>query len=264
MHCYGKKAASMKFHVGVTASIILSDPMLQQLLSSKHLLQVVTKLIKLSKVLQEYFEVDKNDIVCIKPCKVQIIETTEDEFSGDLLITRLGIAPVSDSDEEETNYSIVDIDDLDITLNPNMVEILDTSSMEITFKEADNAFRMEIQNNELSAPLKKFLKIIESGKELNARTSISEVLKDLNNLLIESQIYRSSLIPEMIIRELARDINDLHEKSTEVGKFQFIRLTSAIMNSGSASVALSFEQHTKLLEGPLFKKHKSSPLDYIF
>ena len=123
---------------------------------------------------------------------------------------------------------------------------------------------MDVQNNGLSVPLKKLLKLIESGAEMNIRATFSELVSDILELLDDSKIRLSAFGVELMVRELARNPDNLQEKSSEDGNIEFLRLTSAIIESPSASVALSFQEYNRLLEGKLFKKNMSSPLDVLF
>ena len=258
--CYGRNTKNMIFHIGLAAAIILSNPIIQKLLSSKHLLQVVTGMINLPEGLLD-FEIDKNELVATKDGKLMIQELVQDDLSDNVFATMMAYFNPKAEDEDDS-FVPINLGDLELTMTEDALSKLNKIDMELEYKEGDTLFRLDLDNNELSAPLKKVLKIIESGAQMNERSTPAQLVEDLNKLLIESKITKGSLATEMIVRELSRNPHAIDERATEGS--EFIRLTSAILHSGSASVALAFEQHHRLLEGPLFDKTEDSMLDYLF
>ena len=258
--CYGRNTKNMIFHIGLAAAIILSNPIIQKLLSSKHLLQVITNMISLPEGLAD-FEIDKNELVATKDGKLLIQELVQDDLSDNVFAVAMSYFN-PEAEDEDDSFIPIPLGDLELAVTEEALSKLNKTDMELEYKEGDALFRLDLDNNELSAPLKKVLKIIESGAQMSERATPAHLVEDLNKLLIESKITKGSLATEMIVRELARNPNNVEEKATD--NVEFLRLTSAILNSGSASVALAFEQHHRLLEGLLFDKDQESMLDYLF
>lgn len=258
--CYGKMADLNTFHIGLTSMLILGEQFIQMLLSSKHLLRVISEYVELpGKVFSKYFEIDKNSLTATVPCKIKITDYIIDDFSNNHMINKLELYSLEGKLLEELKF-----DELEISLLSKFLADIDDEDVLIEVKEGDDVFRMDVQNNGLSVPLKKLLKLIESGAEMNIRATFSELVSDILELLDDSKIRLSAFGVELMVRELARNPDNLQEKSSEDGNIEFLRLTSAIIESPSASVALSFQEYNRLLEGKLFKKNMSSPLDVLF
>lgn len=258
--CYGKMADLNNFHIGLTSMLILGEQFIQMLLSSKHLLRVISEFIELpGKHFPKYFEIDKNNVTSILPCKIKVIDYFIDDFSNNKTITRLGLYSIKDELIEELKF-----DELEITLLSKFTTETDDDEILTEIKEGDDVFRLDIQNNGLSVPLKKLLTLIESGEEMNTRSSTSELVSDIIDLLEESKIRLSAFGVELMVRELARNPENIQEKSSEEDNIEFLRLTAAIIESPAASISLSFQEYNRLLEGKIFMKNKSSPLDVLF
>ena len=140
----------------------------------------------------------------------------------------------------------------------------DESQPILEVKSNEEVFKLELQNNGLGSALKRLLSLIESGKEMNLREDVSDLLLDILELLCDSEIRLSAVGAELIVRELARNPDNRQEKSYAKGNVEFLRLTSAIMESSSLGVSLSFQDYNKLLNGRIFHKTQSSPLDLIY
>lgn len=255
--CYGTMSELNRFHVALASMLKLTEQIIQMLLSSKHLLQVSTELVDLPDELVNYFSVDKNSVVVTKSCKVIITEYEQDPFTDDILVTALTLV----DEEEDVNADIILSD---ITLSLASITSRLGDDMTAVTKVGEEAFRMNIENNELSAPLKKLLRLIESSVELNSKGGPAEVLDEVMQLLISSNIRLSSVGAEMLVRELSRDPLDPQKRATSLENTDFVRLTKAIVNSNAASISLVFQEYNKLLEGGLFSKTESAVTDYIF
>ena len=256
--CYGRMSKLNPFHKGISNMLKMTEQILQKMLSSKHLLKVVSSMIELPKQLEDLLEVDKNILVSKKPLKLQISDTYYDETYNKELITELILL---DKNEEEIEK--IQIEDNEIYLTDEMLEKLDENLI-LDINKEENVFKLEIQNNGLSIPLKRTVSLIESSKEMNKRLTTSELVMDLLDLLNESDIVLSAVGIEMIVRELARDLNDNQLKTFAENNINFLRVTDAIVNSPSASISLSFQEYNRLLEGILFNKNAESCLDVFY
>ena len=255
--CYGTMSKRNKFHVALASMLTLSEQIIQMLLSSKHLLQVVAEHIDLPEELAAYFTVDKNSIIATKSCKLEITEYEQDPFTNDIIVTAMTII-------DEDNDVNADIILSDISLALSSITSRLGEDMTTFTKVGEEAFKLAIENNELSAPLKKLLRLIESSTELNSIGGAPEVLDEIMTLLMSSGIRLSSVGAEMLVRELSRDPLDSQKRASDLHNAEFVRLTKAIVNSNSASISLMFQEYNKLLDGGLFTKTESAVTDYIF
>ena len=125
--CYGRNTKKMIFHIGLAAAIILSNPMIQQLLSSKHLLQVITGLVKLPDGLSD-FEVDRNELVATKDGKILIQELMQDDLSEDVFVTSMSHFNPNEEDEDDA-YSVIDLDGLELTITEEALSKLNRTDI---------------------------------------------------------------------------------------------------------------------------------------
>lgn len=254
--CYGLLSDINQYHISMSAMLLLTEQIVQMLLSSKHLLQVSTEKIELPDGLEEYFEIDRNSLIAIKPCRIIIEELEDDEER----LEEPTVAKMTLIDGDK----VIESSFFELDLYMHSIKDKLNVDLEADIKVGEEAFRMNTSNNEISAPLKRLLKIIESEDELNSKGGTPELVTELINLLISSKIKLAASGIELIVRELGRNPANIQERSTDINNTYFLKLTNAIINSNSAAVSLAFERHKQLLEGNLFMKSEESIIDRIF
>jgi endonuclease V-like protein UPF0215 family len=253
--CYGGLADMNDYHIGMAAVLLLTEQITQMLLSSKHLLAVKTDKIELPVGMEDFFDIDKNSLIAKDGFTISIDEFVTDEESNTKTVGKLTVH----SEEEAYEFSIEDIE----LFADNIENRLDEENR-VDIRKGEEVFRMSIENNEISAPLKKLLKLLESEEELNKRESTDELVADIIDLLNKSNIRSSSVGVEMIVRELARDPENIQRRHAQGTRPYFLKLTNAIINSNSVAVSLAFERLRQLLETNLFDKTEESIIDGIF
>ena len=133
----------------------------------------------------------------------------------------------------------------------------------ITIEAESEIFKINIENSEVSTPLKKLIKLIESDDMLNQYTP-STLLLEIIKLLNISNIKSSALTIEFIIRELMRDPNNIKDRPSNFDSVRFLKVSSALIENKSLATSLSFERIKYLIETNLFDKTASSVLDNLF
>lgn len=254
--CYGKLAERSRFHIGMVSVCLLTEQFIQMLLSSKHLLQVSTQRIELPDDIARYFEIDRNCLIAKRNIEMVIGEFIIDEDCGYTSIPSLSIK----SDEDE-DYNDIQFDD--IVIFDDFVRDVVDDDKHCSFKEGEEVFNFNVENNEISAPLKKLLRILENEEELNRHTSIESLVLDFIRLLNEANIKSTATGIEMIIRELVRNPENIQERGSK-DNFKFLRVPNAIINSNSLAVSLAFERLKSLLETNAFSKKEKSIIDGLF
>jgi hypothetical protein len=252
--CYGHLSHTNKFHIGISAILVLCNQLIQRLLSSKHLLQVSTEKIELDETISKYFYVDKDILVAKENFKLSITEVTEAHNSKQVH----GIKIV-DASDEIVDYQFLDMEVFDSIISENLDK--DNS---IDVEPNQPIFKFNVENTEISAPLKKLLSLIESEVELNKRSSVNELLKDLIDLLNLSGIRLSATGLQILVKSLARDPSNIMERTTDLNNVYFLRVHNAILNSKSLSIGLAYERLKLQLESNIFDKTESSVLDVLF
>jgi len=252
--CYGHLSNINKFHIGLTAALILGNQIIQRLLSSKHLLQVYADKIDLPEEVLEYFSIDKNIMIAKKAFTLTITEYNDDENAYVPTVSRYTVnTPELD---EPLELTCGDMDLFDDIIKENYNE---NNSVEIA--EGEEVFKFTVENNEISAPLKKLLNLIESEKELNAKETIENLVLEIIELLEQSGIRLSASGIEIIVKGLCRDPNNILENPSDFNNVVFLRLTNAVVNSKSLAVSLAFERLKQQIETNGFEKDGSSVID---
>lgn len=255
--CYGHLADINQFHVGLIVSLLLGNQIIQRLLSSKHLLQVSADKIELPDGMDEFFDIDKNIMIAKKPFKLTINEYSDDENAYIPSVSKFTV--YSEDMEEPLEFDCIDMEIFDEIIKDNLDE-----SKSVNLLEGEEVFKFTVENNEISAPLKKLLNLIENEKELNSKESIEELVLSIIELLDQSGIRISATGIEIIVKGLSRDPNNYLEDPKNFNDVYFLRLTNAIINSRSLAVSLAFERLKQQVETNAFDKFGSSVIDGAF
>ena len=261
--CCGDKWRTNPFHIGVSNILKLTEQFIQRLLSSKHLLQINPERIVLPPDLEEYFYVDKTSLVAKKQFRINIrgVEEQEDE---DPICTELTIV------DGDRKISFTPSDDQELTLGP-IIDRINPRKQDnpVDVFEDMEVFGISVENSELTTPLKKLIKILESDVLLN-ESPVEEVLGTMMDLLDKSDIDSEALAIEMILRELMRDPDDIQERPSsflngeEGSSYTMLKLTTALVNHPSLGVSLAFERLSTVIENSIFKKNSESLIDGLY
>jgi hypothetical protein len=295
--CYGDLyRVNKNIHIGIEATLELTEQLTQKLLSAKHLQQTFSEIINWVKEFNKNFIVDKN-YVYVNPDK---------EKSGSSLV--FDEDSMSEPDEENriavSSFIIKSKNGNEVEVPlPDNVTLYFTDSAEETilsnpFRDANSriivafkslledespVFQFSMKNNELSSSLNAIVNIIESANhpdpdekdEKGKPVSIDDIdiltnkfIKLLNN----GGIHLSAVHAELILRALVRSKKDhtirperFDNKDDENEGYDILKVSDAIIESPSSSVSLSFEQIKKQLQSPeLYKKHGTSILDILY
>ena len=267
--CYGDLHHVNPFHIGVSGVLSLTEQLTQMLLSSKHLLQINPEKVELPKAMVPYFDVDGALLVSKKHFKVNIQKIdVSDEDEDELYTARVTIMDGDrcvDVEFEEGKELFIEVADAVSANKPdNVVDIPPDTQV----------FRLNVENSELSTPLKKIIKLLESETNLN---SVDEdgaecanyhiILPHFLDLLAKSNIRASSVTIELILRELLRDKSNVQRRPKnfkDISGVKFLKLTNALVHYPSAAITLAFERLNYVVENNLFHKDQESIIDGLF
>lgn len=265
--CYGDLHHVNPFHIGVSGVLSLTEQLTQMLLSSKHLLQINPEKVELPKVMHEYFDVDGALLVTKKHFKInvqQVDVSDEDELYTARITIMDGDRNIDLEFAEGKELFIEAIDGVSANKSDNVIDVLADTQI----------FRLNVENSELSTPLKKIIKLLESETNLNERDDDGQecanyhiILPHFLDLLGKSNIRASSVTIELILRELLRDKADLQHRPTnfkDPSGIKFLKLTNALVNYPSAAITLAFERLNQVVESNLFHKDQGSIIDGLF
>lgn len=275
--CYGGLAKINNFHIGVSSLLVLTEQLIQMLLSSKHLLQINPEKIKLPEKIYGYFEVDGDKIVGKKHFKINVVEVVSN-VEEETMVKKMVI--IDGERQFEVNFE--DNEEIIVLENPDIVSKYKSENIIDVNPEVTNLFRLNVENSELSTPLKKMIHLLENEARLNLEEEKVEgkkkvVVRDSGNyhvilaeflrLLDSSNLRSSSIAIELVLRELLRDSNDIHHrpKSFKPGsEMKFLKLTNALVNHPSAAITLAFERLNYVVENNMFVKDQESMIDGLY
>jgi hypothetical protein len=259
--CYGALHKINNLSIGLAGVLILTEQITQSLLSSKHLLQINASRVEISGDLTYFFELDK-DILCARDDYTITFESPlENEDTGQFYIDQFTV-------HHDGKEFPINLEGIELLVDPIINNLAMTNTDETVNVLADQeVFKINIENTELSTPLKKLLKKLESDEKLNEVQSISYLLLDLLTLLEKSNISSASVNIELILREMLRDINDIQRRPLnfyDSDNYRFVKLQSALLHNPSAAVTLAFERIKFVIENNLFQKDSDSIIDSLY
>jgi hypothetical protein len=263
--CYGSLArTNSNIHAGIYGVLVISEQIIQRLLSSKHLLKARPTKINWPEEFQKHFTVERASVIAESSVervfvKVDDIEVDEDEERrmSSVFYYRIAgkngrlklISPVPLYLDEDA-WESTEIDDGEVAITP----IQETS-----------IFQVPVTNTDLSEALHSVFNTLER-EEL---TSYHEAYSRLIGLLGKSEIKTPSVHAEMILRAMVRSVEDNTQRPDFSGPdepgYAILKLTQAILASPSVTNSLSFERVKAQLVGvEVLKKSAEGVMDALF
>lgn len=260
--CYGNLSKINNLHIGLSGVLILTEQIIQSLLSSKHLLQVNAAKIDLPKELSHFFKIDKDSLLAKEDLTITFETPLENEDTGQFYIDTFTV--FTKGGEEK----VISLDALELLVEPIEPQLnLNNNDETVVVLEDMEVFRLNIENTELSTPLKNLLKKLESEEKLNEVGSITFLLLDLLKLLDKANISSAAVNIELILREMLRDSDNIQERPLKFGSndnYKFLRLQNALLHNKSAAITLAFERIKYVIENNIFRKNAESILDTLY
>lgn len=291
--CYGNDLFHTNFDgvgIGAYAGAIITNPVSQSVLSSKHILTTFSEPIEFNKEFYKFFTLSANEIAINNNDEYNI-----EDYS--IIIIKNNIISISDLDDSNINKfctifhvknnitnEIIDIRELsekEMFLSPELSEIIKNSKtdnnefIEIRFMDIpddERIFLIQVENRELTRPLYKIMDLLDV-KEKRAKlgiTNINELAQVFLDLLIESKINVMSVHAEVLLTPLIRSIEDVlkkpdFKKYTAINDIQMLTVDSALEKNPSVLIGLSSQFLNRQLVSPLtFKKIGTSILDPLY
>lgn len=260
--CYGSLAKSSPYHIVLLAMLELGRQFIQRLLSSKHLLQVSVDEIVLDDEISSLFEVQKNAILAKKDMTITIMDYIEEDLVSNRMISSIKIQ-VLDDDSDPIEYTFTDDFNVFDTILSKDSE-MHIKEVPVDVQEGNVVFRINVENNEISAPLKKLIKLLENEEGLNAPGSIDALIGVFLDLLIENKITLSSVGIEAFVNQLARNPDNIAERFRDRDHVYFLGLKRALIHNPSPAIGVAFERLKQQLNNGIHNRTAHSELDIIF
>ena len=293
--CYGEELHNINKSIsaGSYASIRITEPVSQNILSAKHVLNTNSTLVEFeSEIFNKFFEISANEIL-FKP---------DDEYSFTkykLLILQDNLISIHEYDENDYNsftkivhlldtetgeiFDITEKNGIDMYPTRALIELINKSKpvqlsdsehyfyeIDLNDIELDEAmFVVEIDNSELTKPLYDIMKLLNMKDHLGVST-IDGMVQKLLELLLISNINAMNVHAEMIIRALVRTSKDIliapdFKHFITDDDYKILTVDASLLNNPSVIISFSSQELKRQLTSPLtFKKRSDSYLDPLF
>ena len=291
--CYGRELARTNKHItiGSYAAAIITNPISQAVLSSKHLLTTISEEIVFDENFHKFFTLSANEIV------LNIQNDDIDLADYSLLIIHDNIVMISELNEGGINefltmfhvknnktgeiYEIQESTGKDLYISPELIETLNIGRKKkdvyeiplIDLPDDERLFIMEIENNELTRPLYNIMALLDTKEKRSSMlgvNTIDDMAQTMTDLMIDSHINVMAVHSEVIINPLIRDIDNILERPnfnsySALDNYQMLTVESALENHPSVLVGMSFQFLERQLKRPLtYKKTAKSFIDPFF
>nr|DAK52804.1 MAG TPA: DNA-directed RNA polymerase subunit alpha [Caudoviricetes sp.]DAV26434.1 MAG TPA: DNA-directed RNA polymerase subunit alpha [Caudoviricetes sp.] len=260
----------------------------QNILSTKHLLETFSEIIKFNDNFYKFFtliggeimpvlqvEDEDKDIddyaIYINPEDINKVDEYEDDslFNNFLPDAKFVIRNINNPKEEDIP---IELEDKELFISKDVMKDIYKNNGYIYFSELNEdmkLFEINIQNKELTKPLYDLMNLINKKKD-NENETIDTMLQQFLDLMVTAKISASIVAGEVIINRLVKDINDPYVRpdfSQEIlPKYQIKTVKNALTKNKSPLIGLSSEGLKKqLLDDELYNtRYEESYVDPLF
>lgn len=262
----------------------------QMILSTKHLLSTLSKLIKFNLEFYKFFELNLGEItpilensefnlddyqIYIPNNEIFRTDELDDEsrFNAYILNGFKIIKSSNKKNKEDEIIEISSIGDLELFLTDEALSLLRKGNGYIKFKDLENdtvLFNINFQNNELTKPLYDLMDLLNKSKEGDIEMTIDKMCERFTQLLVESGIKATALSGEVIINRLLRAVDSNYDFPNFSGLLEpeykiFTILKSLEYNRSPLLGLASQDLKRQILSDDLFtEKYGTSYLDPFF
>lgn len=286
--CYGALATVNKgMDVGIFASTIISRPLSQNILSTKHLNTTNSCLIEFNEAFDKSFKLEANQVKMLNDNETDVdLSQYEMVFDNIIQIDELldnadfnkfvQFVKVRNIKNHEEIYEIVENEGKELFIHPDLDAIIKkTQSNEdneilVPFSRLseETLFTINIENNELTKPLKEMDKLLNGSYFKGLNPTLDMMEQRFIELLIESKINVMSIHAATILRSFVRKVDNYLERP-DFNKlfvdYVVLGLHASLADNPSITNSLAYDYlKSQLYTHTTFKKHKHSPLDLLF
>jgi len=257
--CYGKMYdINKQFNPGILATLFLTNPFTQNILSSKHLINISTATIIWDERIKDYFIIQRNSLK-IRDDKIFTIIIKEGDLEIDEMKNKIFTKRMTIKEKEKK----IEFDfPLDIYYPKEHKE------GKIKLKSSEKGcFEFIVENKEFSKNLERIIKVLETNEHI-VGNDYNDIYNTFIRILMENGISIASVHTETILSRLVRSRKN-HSKFIDFNKkkipeYDTLRVTNAILESDSVALGLSFERISQQMLNPQFYLKKGSSLLELF
>jgi hypothetical protein len=286
--CYGALATVNKgMDVGIFASTIISRPLSQNILSTKHLNTTNSCLIEFNDAFDKAFKLEANQVKMLSDNETEVdlsqyemvfdniiqIDELLDNADFNKFVQFIKVRNIKNPDEL---YEIVENEGKELFIHPDLDGIIkktesnENNEILVPFSRLseETLFTINIENNELTKPLKEMDKLLNGSYFKGLNPTLDMMEQRFIELLIESKINVMSIHAATILRSFVRDSNNYLERP-DFNKlfvdYVVLGLHASLSDNPSITNSLAYDYlKSQLYTHTTFKKHKHSPLDLLF
>ena len=286
--CYGALSTVNKgMDVGIFASTIISRPLSQNILSTKHLNTTNSSLIEFNECFDKSFKLEANQVKMLSDNETDVdlnqyemvfdniiqIDELLDNADFNKFVQYIKVRHIKNHDEV---YEIVENDGKELFIHPDLDKIIKETEADndgtvlVPFSKLseETLFTINIENNELTKPLKEMDRLLNGSYFKGLNPTLDMMEQRFIELLIESKISVMSIHAATILRSLVRDVNNYLERpdfSRLFTDYVVLGLHAALSNNPSITNSLAYDYlKSQLCTYTTFNKTKHSPLDMLF
>ncbi len=274
--CYGDTLYQVNKdkHPGILATLLLTNPFTQNLLSSKHMLRVDVDEVDWPDEVIEYFNITKDAIY------VKTKEEDQNIPSFNLIIKKEDVR-FNDSNTTFVNKFEIQMGRTSPIVIESKVPLYFHENLSDQIEERgwgkripsgkliEGCFEFITENKEFSKSLDKITSVLDTNNHYIDSQNINKVYNFFISLLETNNISINLSHIEMIFKTLVRSAEDnsksLDFSRDELEPYIILRVSMAILKSGSPALGLSFEKVMAQLKDPdFYELTKVSRLDRFF
>ena len=286
--CYGDAYYtnnSPNFNAGGYAATKINEDVEQKILSSKHMLATNSVMHQFSEDYGRFFVLDNNKIklnldsdenfkdwtIYINNDDLFIID--EMNYDGDYNYYTEKFNLVNKTSGEVVEFRELNNHDIYFVGEvASMIKKIDDMNVGVRLDKLPNEApiaKINIVNNELTAPLKNIIKLLDRVPHFGCQT-IDDMVNKLCQLTIDSGTNLDSTHCSMVIKGLVRSNSDIlfapdWSDPDTCDDYQILTLTNALIFNPSLTVSISFESMNKQITNPnTYRKYSKSKYDLYY
>lgn len=294
--CYGELSYTNSDinSIGGLAGSKTTEPISQNILSTKHHLATTSKMIKFKDSFYNLFSINSNEIM--------LTEDNEDiDFSNySLILLQDNIIAIDEycTDRDFNRFMSIfhvknnktgeieeymEEDEMDMYFSKEFNEIIEETRAKVINDDQQKAyeinlgnletgmaiFAIEVENKEITKPLYDIMDLLDKDSH-NGCSTVDEMAQRMVDLMIISKIDVMSVHGELLIKPLIRKGNDIIKfidwgMYEAINNYQILTVTRALIYHPSPTISISFQDLGRQLVNPLtFRKTATSFLDPFY
>lgn len=298
--CYGKDSKLVLNMPGMAVfnTEIISAPVSQNILSTKHLLHTAAEEVKFGDTFNKYFKYTMGDVnlleedekendIDFSECVIRIPEDQLEQINpNDMMENSVFgsnvISPIFVYNINNKTYDKIVIDNVEsifldqdimqefklITDKQNGIKYYECPFSVISSEFEGRLFSLEVRNNGLTDTLYAIMNLL--NRDASKYDDYNELAQTFFEMLIKGKIKCRIVQAEVMLNRLIRDANNLFERPDfsqfNIPEYKIVTLSQALLNMRAPTIGLSYQEIKRQLLSDSFydEKYEASYLDALY